>query len=220
MPIPVRNNWSFNAAALEDAQLQTAAEVGNVAAKIETLIQSQPDAGVIMDQLGALTESASKQVDVTAAGFKEVCGRLGDTTKAIGHASTQIDLVAGDLTRMANYAQTIARHFDDQGGRDAELCTAFYAAAVDIDGHIDARTRLGTLLIEAKYDSLADFGDRGEFIERVQRVFKDQQGQNKELADFVTPEVLGCVWERAKGVTKALKRLNPDRSKKAGGSKT
>jgi hypothetical protein len=215
MPIVRRNNWTNNAADLEDAQLQTAGEVRRVALGIERLTENQPNPDVVIDRLNVIAGASEALATAAIRGFEDLNERMARTAEAVLTAARQIDLVALETARTAAAVERIAQGPDD---RDAYLCTAFYAAAVDLTAQIDRRTHLGQLL--SNYETIADLGPRDEFIAAVQKRYEaESKDLPAGLKAFMTAEVLACFWERAAGVAKELKRLDPDRPKKSGGKK-
>jgi hypothetical protein len=214
MPIVRRNNWTNNAADLEDAQLATAGEVMRVAVGLERLTENLPNPDVVIDRLNVIAGASEALAAATYRGFEDLDKQLGQTGQAIQDAAKQFDRVATETARTAAAVEKIAQQLGEREGRDVGLCTAFYAAAVDLTGQIDRRTHLGQLM--DGYETIADLGPRDEFIAAVRKRY-DEEGKNLPagLKAFVTPEVLGCFWERAAGVAKELKRLNPDRPKKS-----
>ena len=207
MPIPRRNNWSNTAADLEDAQLQTANQVRQVAVMIGSLIESQPDAGILVDRVDSITRSAEILAAATAAGFEAVSERMGQATDAILASATQIDLVAAELARTANSVHAIARQVE---GHDATLCTALYHATVNDLGEIDYDTQLGKYLPRDQIERL----DQRAFIDAVLAAFRADKNPPGGLKEFMNPDVLGCFYDRLKGVPGALKRINSSKSKK------
>jgi hypothetical protein len=179
-----------------------------VAAGIERLTENQPNPDVVIDRLNGIAGATGALADAAIRGFDDLGQRMGQTVEAVLTAAGQINVVAVETARTAAAVEKIAGRIPESRAPDVDACTALYATTVDVTGDIVGRTTLGALLNHAGFQSIDKLKGRDDFINAVQRQFeKERKDLPDGVAGFVTPEVLGCYWDRAKAVAKALKPL-------------
>jgi hypothetical protein len=224
MPISRRNKWTDNLAEIEAAQVNTAASIDQVVAAQDRTTNSIDRAAAVqgrtadsIDQLAKTlldpTFLAANQAAITAAmdhaaeeasqKLEGIGDRIKDTADAVVGASERIAHVAAEVARTARAVETISERHVEGGVKDMDLCTALYAAAVDVSGHFVARTDAGKLL-RSVATSLADLStkDRDSFVAEIKTLLKN--GADGGVINHMREEELGRFYDRASAVMKAI----------------
>lgn len=202
------NFQAFKDALLKRATLLSAVEINRVAVGVEQLTENQPDPDVVIDRLTVIASASDALASVAIRGFEDVSARMGQTVEAILAAGRQIDLVAVETARTAAAVEAIAGRIPDPRPLEVDYCTALLTATVDVSGDIVDRTRLGALLNAAGFQSIDKLKGKEQFIRAVRGlVDKEREALPEGLAVYLTEDVLGCYWDRAKALAKGLKPM-------------